>query len=375
MLERYLTNSTARALAQLITIGLTAPIRLLLSLTPKLQKRWIIGHRHGLGDNAFRIANHIAESHPDIELYWLSNQCLPASDAKFRIIARHSLRSYWIQATASKFIVSTGLYEAGSIAPFFRAKYYQLWHGWPIKKVLLDSPESLPSNRSAYRSFWHWLLIRQLKRYRLVFCHDEAMKEIFGSGFGLASNRLAITGWPRLLAPKSSNSFKQSSNTISYLPTWRTNANDISENMQQLLSDEFQRFLATEQLQLKIKLHPLNIDVAAQFSALPPAVSFTQDSADNLIRTSRLIISDYSSIIIDAAVVYQAKVYLFDSNYAEYIKSRGIYSAYQPWYKNLPASASQLTSAIASKDCILVTGIQLAPADCCDRIVTLIKQN
>ena len=78
---------------------------------------------------------------------WLTGSAREAADAAARGIPtapKHSLRGFWLTARAGVVVVTHGFGDVNRYA-VSGAFLVQLWHGIPLKRIGLDSPETLRS--------------------------------------------------------------------------------------------------------------------------------------------------------------------------------------------------------------------------------------
>ncbi|MGG7058099.1 CDP-glycerol glycerophosphotransferase family protein [Clostridium tertium] len=117
------------------------------------------------------------------------------------------------------------------------------------------------------------------------------------------------TGLPRFESLEK----KSDSKTILFMPTWRLKLNKV-DDFQFIKSVYFKAlnsfinnkslldFLDKEDLELVIKLHP-NIIKRSNLFHIPERVKLSDESYSKLISNSKFVLTDYSSVAIDAAFI------------------------------------------------------------------------
>ncbi len=307
------------------------------SIIPTKSTFWVFGHQHGYTDNAKLLFEYIRFTDENVTPIWLFNASENPSDYPDGSVYKYSIKGIYIQLRAKVFFISTGMQDVGAFVPYFNRDIYVLWHGWPIKKILLHSPESYPSHNSLIKKATIILYRLQMAKYRAIFCHDEEMSKLFISAFQVNEKKCVVTGWPRLdksyfqqIEKKRVSRKKQ----IFYAPTWHSDKAITINNLKNIYSLPMIRYLEKNGISLIIKLHPLDRDLECSISLHHKNITFTKKPAQSLIEVSDVFISDYSSLIIDAYLLKNVQVILFGSNLNQYIIERGIYDDFLTIYQN-----------------------------------------
>ncbi|PTP53375.1 hypothetical protein CWO05_12160 [Vibrio splendidus] len=311
-----------RFISQISIELLLVPLKVMFSITPKRKKQWVIGHHHGFCDNAKLVAQEIAKTRPDITLIWLKSNPEHVVDSNIISCTKYSIRGVYYQITSKVFIVSTGLNDIGRMTPYFNCYYFNLWHGWPIKKIGLDSKETSPSKNKLISTLYNLLYTRSNQRYHAFFCHNLEQEKIFQEAFGISGEKTIVTGWPRL---RKINSTKISQ--LTFAPTWHID----NKTTVKLIENVIQAFSRQSSLEyLSICLHPFDRELIEELNAEYNNENIRFSCGDTIenIEKSKLVISDFSSIIIDAAVSYDCDVILFYSDIDQYVRERGIYKEF-----------------------------------------------
>ena len=315
-------NKIWRFFSQVSIEVLLSLFKLIFSLTPKLKNQWVIGHNHGFCDNAKLVAQEIAKNRKDIKLVWLKSDSGHNVDDNIISCSKYSLLGVYYQITSKVFIVSTGINDIGRLTPYFGCYYFNLWHGWPIKKIGLDSKETSPSTTNAINNLYKFLYRRSNQRYSAFFCHNSAQAKVFQQAFGVAENKTIVTGWPRLKEVKSCK-FAQ----LTFAPTWHTDSK-TTVNLIDSVVMEFER--QSELEKLCVCLHPFDKGLITQLELKYKSNNITFNCGDTMenVKKSKVVISDFSSTVIDAMVTYNCEIILFHDNIKQYKNERGVYSEF-----------------------------------------------
>lgn len=314
------------------------------------------------------------ENHPEITTIWLTQEDEVVDNLHCqRFYYKYSFKGIYYSLFARKFIYATGSTDISALVPKYGRESYQLWHGWPIKKLGLMSPETYPSANNAIRSIVSRLLVYRFNQYKIIFCHDKITQEILSKAFSIPTEKCVITGWPRFdrnrVSSLQSNSCLSEKKLILFAPTWHSD-DSTQKNIDELTGATFSSFLQSNNYQLVIKLHPLERGIKCISS---PNVRFLKESEtiESHLRSSAIFISDFSSLLVDASI--NKDVYLFGKKLEEYKLNRGINEQYLTIYNNyFNFNANQLISAINNNKCIHFP-VSLKD-DTCLNIIELIKR-
>jgi CDP-glycerol glycerophosphotransferase len=232
----------------------------------------------------------------------------------------------------------------------------QLWHGIPLKRIGLDSPETLrlpgvlDSRRVPGATFARRLLgfmyRRAARRIRILPAASHLVRGRLESAFALADERVPVTGEPRVDvlsrgAPADRRAAARASiesvvgpvdagsRLVLYAPTWRDGAADPAVPS----PDDWRAILDVLESQnavLLVRSHPLGAgDYAPPFetarvrrlgSDLVPDVTPLLPGTDALV-------TDYSSLAFDSSLVPLPVVFLAP-DLEEYARRRGFYGTY-----------------------------------------------
>ncbi|HKP06500.1 MAG TPA: CDP-glycerol glycerophosphotransferase family protein, partial [Microbacterium sp.] len=128
---------------KLATIPLYAAGRLLTLVVPRSRDEWVIGCAVGIGDGALALWEAAAaDGRSPVWLVASKREATDAATRGIRVVPKRSLRGLWRTARARVVIVTHGFGDVNRYA-VSGAFVVQLWHGIPLKRIGVDSPETL----------------------------------------------------------------------------------------------------------------------------------------------------------------------------------------------------------------------------------------
>ena len=340
---------------KLASLPLYAAGRLLTLVVPRSQNRWVFGCAVGIADGAlalWQVAT--ADGRRPV---WLVGGDAEAKDAATRgipIVRKTSLRGLWLTARAGVVVVTHGFGDVNRYA-VSGAFVVQLWHGIPLKRIGLDSPETLRVPgivaRTPLAGGVHALLRAMYRgaasRIRVIPAASHLVRGRLESAFGLPDARVPVTGEPRTdvlsrgtaeqrrTAARGAISravprAEASTRFVLYAPTWRDGAPDPA-----VPSDaEWTRIVETltrHGATLLVRSHPLGAgDYAPPFPTdrVQPLGSDLVADVTPLLPGLDALITDYSSLAFDASLVPLPVLFLAP-DVDEYARRRGFYGRYR----------------------------------------------
>ena len=336
---------------------------------PRRRDTWVFGCAVGIADGALALWDVVAAGgHTTV---WLVGSPREARDAARRGIphaTKRSLRGFWITARAGVVVVTHGFGDVNRYA-VSDAFIVQLWHGIPLKRIGLDSAETvrsgiLPRSKTV-RSILAGMYRGAAHRIRVLPAASHLVRGRLESAFGLPDERVPVTGEPRVdvlsqgtpetrrsaaraAIAEAAGPTEPTDRIVLYAPTWRDGAPDPavpSREEWQRLADVLGRHRAV----LLVRSHPLGAgDYTPPFptervrglgSEVVPDVTPLLPGLDALV-------TDYSSLVFDAALVPLPVLYLApDAD--SYARTRGFYGSYrdvagEDWATDWSRAAAQL---------------------------------
>ena len=331
--------------------------RLLTAIVPRSRDAWVFGCAVGVADGAlalWRIADAAGE-----KTTWIVADAAQGRDAEalgIPWVRRDSPRGLWRTARARVIVVTHGFGDVQRYA-VAGAFVVQLWHGIPLKRIGLDSPETtrsaiLPRSRAVSRALAA-LYARTMRQISLLPAASHLVRGRLETAFGLDDARVPVTGEPRvdvLSAGTPADRRRTARAAIAaaldrdladrtvllYAPTWRDGASDPAVPT----PEEWQRidaFLARRDATLLVRSHPLG---AGEYR--PPSDRVRLLGSDLVADVTPVLpgidalVTDYSSLAFDAALV-PLPVVFFAPDLEEYAARRGLYGRYRDLAGDDPA--------------------------------------
>ncbi len=340
---------------KLAALPLYAAGRLVTAVTPRSRDEWVFGCGAGIGDGALALWETAIrrEGHRGL---WLVSNTREAADAAARGIPfafKNTLRGFWRTTRARVVVVTHGFGDVNRYA-VTGAFVVQLWHGIPLKRIGLDSPETLrlPSviRRLPFAGVLGSLLSAMYagaaRRIRVLPAASDLVRGRLESAFSLPNERVPVTGEPRvdvlsrgtLLARRSSaraevdrvaGPVDPASRLVLYAPTWRDGEIDPAIPTPQewfALIEVLTRHDAV----LLVRSHPLgagNYVPPVATERVRPIGSALISDITPVLPGLEALITDYSSLAFDAALVPLPVVY-FAPDLEAYERRRGFYGRY-----------------------------------------------
>lgn len=321
--------------------------RLATALIPR-GERWAFGSAAGIADGALALWEHASAAGE--ETFWLTSSPYEDDEAKRRgihTVRKNSLRGFWETARAGTIVVTHGFGDANRFA-IGGARVVQLWHGIPLKRIGLDSPETLRSSILPNSALVRGLLAAMYRganaRIRVLPAASDLVRGRLESAFGLYGGQVVVTGEPRVDVLSRGTQKERAEQArrlldsvlpdlplrvILYAPTWRDGADDPAVPSER----DWESILAAlEKIDaaLVIRSHPLGAgNYAAPIGStrvrfLPSSVA--PDITPYLAAFDGLI-TDYSSLAYDAGLV-ALPVFFLAPDVEDYAGRRGFYGSY-----------------------------------------------
>ncbi len=228
------------------------------------------------------------------------------------------------------------------------AKYVNVWHGTPIKKIERDVSTGYYSSRNRYEWFYKLVAPHLLVKPDTMLVSSMYEEKCFKSAFDVRENLFVRAFPPRLKALVTYGKGKGIAANILYVPTWRDDHSFQFEDYVDLC--KFNGFLKNNNLKLYIKLHPSDesIGLGEDYSNI-----ITIDKNEDVytfLKDTDILVSDYSSMIFES--LYLSKpVVIFCPDYTFY--QLGSREFYLDPCKDLPVEVSFTQSEL--EKCILLS--------------------
>lgn len=262
----------------------------------------------------------------DFEFVWAFQNPEKFSLPRGRIIKTDTFQ-YFVTAIKARCWITNSSIERGLGFTGKKTFFYNTWHGTPIKKMGTDIDDTNTSFRS--KNTWNM---------DVLTCQGKYEAEIFSRVFEIEAGKCIVCGLPRndVLANVSSEQKKEirdklgipeDKKAILYAPTFREYEKNESLKciFQAPLSFSKWKEKLGEEYVVLLRVHYealQDMDLSGQKGFVYDVSSYPY--LNDLMIASDLLISDYSSIFFDYAILEQPMIcYTYD--YEEYTKNRGMY--------------------------------------------------
>ncbi|MFT4157009.1 MAG: CDP-glycerol glycerophosphotransferase family protein [Microbacterium sp.] len=336
--------------AKLLRIPLYALGRIGSLIVPR-GDRWVFGCGAGIGDGALAVHQLAhAEGHDTVWLTSNAREEREAASLGIRTIRKSGLHGWWATARAGVVVITHGFGDVNRYADQ-GAFIVQLWHGIPLKRIGLDSPATTQVPHvpgAALLSPLIGILYRlATQRIRVLPAASDRSRGRLESAFGLGSDRVVVTGEPRVdvlsagtpeerrhtasaVLKRAVGEFPTGARMILYAPTWRDGAVDpaIPTAAQWV---RIIRVLEDANAVLLVRSHPLG---AGGYTPPLPSMRVRMLGADACADVTPalpavdVLITDYSSMAYDAGLVPMPVLYLAPDA-EKYARTRGFYGRYE----------------------------------------------
>ena len=343
----FVTNRYARFIYQLLKTVLTLPLYFIGYVIPQKKEIWIFGHTHGYIDNPRYLYEFlIVNRQQGVRPVWITKKKNDTSIAGENYYYL-SLLGLYLQYRASVACIATG---SSDVAQFTlaRKKIVQLWHGIPIKKLLLDSPETSPfpihwkvANKVFYR-----LLRAHLSKYDLLIAVNKHNQACLSRAFGLPQDKIKITGLPRHDVILSGGK-NEPTNRILYAPTWHPSILEAKEKLNAVLSTELIEYCIQENITIDISIHPNNAQLKEMQQNNSVFRILTKQDINMELTKYDILITDYSSIALDFSILNKPVIFCCH-DIDKYREERGIYDFFFEIIKKKNTSCDGVVSEIKS---------------------------
>ncbi|ELZ9636551.1 CDP-glycerol glycerophosphotransferase family protein [Proteus mirabilis] len=203
----------------------------------------------------------------------------------------------------------------------------QLWHGYPLKKILLKSQFDTRKYQSNLLNTIYLLLYKL--RIKLSYSYLITSNSILGNelveSFNYKTNKILFYGSPsQEKAEQTKVKNNNGSYKILYLPTWRDGSDDIIKIVSSLIQSLDYHFMHENKFKLDIKLHPYDMIKIKEIDK-NEYINFISHDVEDMIEFYSdydCLITDYSSACFEYAPI-GGKVIFFTPDLEKYTNQRG----------------------------------------------------
>ena len=294
-------------------------------------KIWVFGEWFGerCCDNSFYLANHIAEFHPEIKVYWVTKKGVDTSAlySGISILEMDSSESFEVFKKAGVAIMNQGFCDFSSKAYnlFSGGITINLWHGFPWKKIHYDSRKY--TGIIAY--FYHKILAFS-ENAMLFLVSSSAMMKLYKTAFLVKDNNVIKAGYPRnqiLYDGKSKieshRKFEKMcqpltpKTIIAYLPTFRDNKKDVFSFSSVIENQKLINLLENNNAVIIEKGHyACKNNKGKKLNSSGRILFLNEVNTAELLAAADILITDYSSCFCDYTIKNKPIIhFIYDYDY------------------------------------------------------------
>jgi CDP-glycerol glycerophosphotransferase len=297
------------------------------------------------------ISEKLGERCPELRRSWVHAGDRSLFPEDVRTVRRHKLR-YFAELAAARILVANDVVTR-QVVKSPRLTYVQTWHGTPLKLLGLDE------RNHSYAGAQEHLdrMRRDVSHWDHLVSPSPACTTIFRGAFGY-EGEVWETGYPRndLLSSPDAGSVRRRVRTrlgladhqlaVLWAPTWRDDALGAEAGLPASVRiDERQLLAAAPPETVLVKRMHKNVTGGPGDSDDPRVVDGgAVDDITELFLAADVLVSDYSSAIVDFAVTGKPMV-LFAPDLERYRDEvRGMYFDYEQW---VPGPVTSTTEELA----------------------------
>ncbi|PSU29858.1 CDP-glycerol glycerophosphotransferase family protein [Photobacterium lutimaris] len=330
-MSRGFNNKYLRFISQVTLAVASFPMKWVSLLIPVDKKIWVFGNAYGYKDNPKYVYEFLLKNEDHtVRPIWISkNNAVSDHGILGESYYYLSLKGLYYQYRASAALLATGMNDVASFT-LGNKQIIQLWHGIPIKKLLLDSVETspIPPRFKYLNKVFFQLLKKKLNRYGMVCAVNEHNQHCLARAFGLRLDKVKVTGMPRhdVILESAKNAVKKTekSKRILYAPTWHASLEDARNWLSQVLNPELLHYCQLNGISVDVSIHPLNQALATDTSLFHDVTLLQCDDINEQLKNYDLLITDYSSIAFDFSILGRPVIFSC-AEIEKYAKERGIY--------------------------------------------------
>ncbi|MCX5847575.1 MAG: CDP-glycerol glycerophosphotransferase family protein [Deltaproteobacteria bacterium] len=302
---------------------ISLPLYWISFFTPRNKNIWVFGAWLGRSytDNSKWLFESVCKNEPQIRAIWLTRERKVVNEMHrygFEVYMIKSWKGYWLTCRAGLAIACWGNADVNRIA-ISRAKKLQLWHGSPMKQIVMDDKYAQIDTSSLLgllQKIWQAFFPFTVERWDVVIACSEVFKRYMASAFGVSPLQVKVTGYPRndvLLDPNPPiipfiEELKKSlvvKYVLIYAPTFRNDPKDMDKLFHTFEVEKFESFLTDHEAVLLIKMHyvylnsPQVINLKERISRICWLDEKSVPEINPLLNFTDILITDYSGVYFD----------------------------------------------------------------------------
>lgn len=244
-----------------------------------------------------------------------------------KIVFSYSFKALKIYVQSKVIVISHGLYDTTPFNPYSNNKItINVWHGFPFKAIGASMENLNPNEISSF--------LKLNSNLNYMISSSDFETNILSTSFGLLHQQIIKTGYPRydLLLNKDESvldnlDIKKGSKILLYAPTYRDDTDLILFPFKDYSFKKLNEFLTKENIILLVRLHKNDrhkIEGKIEFNENIIYLDQKKlEDVNEILPLVDLLITDYSGIIIDYAVLRKPMIFI-PYDIEEYTKHRGM---------------------------------------------------
>lgn len=313
------------------------------SLVPKKKNLWVITSFRAKGylDNAKYFYEHIIKTHPEIELYWVTKD-----KAVYEKLKEENKPVYMMNSKQGRKVISHAnvvITDHNIMSDYdnwngfnHKAKVVQLWHGVGFKAMgdgkvvktvsepgVVYSDDILVKKEDGFftkikKKIKYFFLAphRELfEEYFMLVCPGQERVDMIGKIWNIPDETMFMAGHPRDVLSHTLTPDKDSPK-IMYAPTFRYDPQKEMDLVESCIAsfDKIQALMEKVNGTFVLRLHPhtwrdYNSKILSAMKNYDRIVMDTEKDVYTTLGTYNIVISDYSSISLDFALLDRPTIY------------------------------------------------------------------
>jgi len=277
---------------------------------PKNKKLWVFGAWFGMrySDNPKIFFEYINKNEKSITTVWIAkdkNIVKHIRHLGFNAYYHKSILGLWYQTRAQFAFVCQALqddlYSPGISS---KTKVINLWHGFPIKKIMYDILDERVCIKNNIGKLADFLSPYNKDRNDYLIATNELTQRYFSKAFKIPKENILITGFPRNDVFYEKMNSSDNCYKCIYMPTLRGWKGDECDLFLQygFDFDKIDKKLREHNIQLYLRMHPVNSPPEAIVELIKKTNNIFIDSSEDIyssINNFDCLVTDYSSIYFD----------------------------------------------------------------------------
>ncbi len=311
------------------------------STFPRCEKILIFGSWLGekYADNPRYLFEYVIKNRPDLKAIWItSNQDIfkELQKKQYPVMMADESETHKIIKKAKYIFTATGIFDIGveNSRLIGGAFLINLWHGIPLKKIMYDDKHSVLHKRSKLVTLVEKIPLRNY----FVVSTSAVITQIYQSAFRVKKSNILELGQPRndYFYDKSNPVSPliqelKSKNIILYMPTHR-NEGKKQINLDNLMDlNRLNKWCEETNSIFVIKKHFYHSKEKTLQKEYSSIIDVTNEKVDaqELLKYSKILITDYSSCYIDYLLLDRPIIF-FNYDYDDYLRmDRSLYFPYE----------------------------------------------